>query len=122
MATRKSRTGNDALASLLNGDSLPSWWMQQWLESTAPITRMQLAWLQTMSEAMQHEAEFLKVVATSSEKLARCAWDPEALRDPSALSSCYQQAASEVANAAARRFSKVSELSHDLRERIWDEI
>jgi len=120
MADSKTRK-RPAAAALEDSASLTTWWMQQWLETSTPLARMQLVWLQALGEAMQHEAEFLKVVASSGEKVSRCLCNQET-PTPAELSSCYQEAALNVADAAMQRFHKVSELSHDLRERIWDEL
>ena len=116
MADSRTRK-RPAMAALEDNASLTTWWLQQWMETSTPLARMQLAWLQALGEAMQHEAEFLKVVATSGEKVSRCLCNQDT-PTPAELSSCYQEAAMDVADAAMQRFHKVSELSHDLRERI----
>ncbi len=101
---------------------LAAWWMHQWLANTAPLIKFQVAYLETLSDAMQHEAEFIKVLAESGDKLARCAQQPDVHQGPSGLAACYQDVAGSMADATLRRFTKVSELSHDFRERIWDEL
>ena len=104
------------------GLAMPGWWLHQWLDTTTRIARVQLAWLDVMAELTRHEADFLKVAARNGERLSRCAWDEATRTDPTILTQCYHKAATEMADAALIKLTKVSELSHDFREQIWDEI
>lgn len=103
-------------------DAMTAWWLHQWLETMAPVARLQMVWLETLGDAMRHEAEFLSALAASGDRLSRCAWNQDLLRDPSTLASCYHGMAGEMTEATLKRMVKVTELSRDFRERIWDEL
>ncbi|EWG99280.1 hypothetical protein Q427_25880 [Halomonas sp. BC04] len=48
------------------------WWAEQWMQGAKPMTRMQLAWMENLSEIMQQEARFLLALAESSQRIATC--------------------------------------------------
>ncbi|EWG98864.1 hypothetical protein [Halomonas sp. BC04] len=48
------------------------WWAEQWMQGAKPMTRMQLAWMENLSEIMQQEARFLSALAESSQRIAKC--------------------------------------------------
>lgn len=100
----------------------PLWWFQPWLESVDSAVKFQQIWLSTMSDLMQHESEFLTTLMESSSKLAQCAWRFETMKDPSAFASCYHSVANDMAEATLKRMHRVSEMSDDFREQLWDEI
>ncbi|MGC3872388.1 hypothetical protein ACPF7Z_03830 [Halomonas sp. GXIMD04776] len=109
---------------LANADTTtsPAWWMQQWMETVNTTTRLQLVWLNMLGSAMQQEAEFFKIMAVSTEKLAHGAMNQDLLRDPSAMVAHYQEVADDITQATMNRMNKVTELSQDFRECLWDEI
>ncbi|EPC04310.1 hypothetical protein L861_03040 [Litchfieldella anticariensis FP35 = DSM 16096] len=98
------------------------WWMQHWMDAATPMARMQLAWMETVSDAMHHEAEFLMACASSSERMAKCFMEQESLKNPAMLGECYNDMVKEVANAHLSRMGKVAELSSEFRQKLWEEI
>lgn len=110
--------------TLVSDNSYPAttWWMHQWLATMLPFAKAQLSCWEAFGNLMQHEAEFFRTMATSSEQLARCTWDPDMLRDPTAMTSCYQAIAGDMTEATMKRMLRVTELSRDFRECLWDEL
>ncbi|MFC3285403.1 hypothetical protein [Litchfieldella rifensis] len=98
------------------------WWMQHWMDAATPMARMQLAWMETVGEAIQHEAEFLTACAMSSERMAKCFMDQEMHKDPATLGECYHNMVKQVTDAHLTRMGKVTELSNEFRERVWEEL
>lgn len=96
------------------------WWTQQWMQGATPMTRMQLAWMENLSEIMQQEARFLSALAESSQRIAKC-YDTHH-GDPAKMNECYQELAKEVAEQHMERMKNVASLSHDFRARIWEEL
>ncbi|SHE89298.1 hypothetical protein SAMN02745148_01351 [Modicisalibacter ilicicola DSM 19980] len=121
MATSRSTPFPSPLADV-DAAALPSWWMQQWMESANASARLQLVWLEMLGNAMQQEAEFFKIMAISTEKLAHGAMNQELLGDPTAMAAHYQEVAGEIHEATMNRMHKVTELSKDFRECLWEEI
>ncbi|WP_227369616.1 hypothetical protein [Halomonas sp. M20] len=111
-------------STLANDDAFgtPVWWLQQWMETANATTRLQLIWWDMLGNAMHQEAEFFKVMANSTERMAQGAMNQELLRNPAAMAAHYQDVASDVTQAAMNRMSKGSSLSTDFRKRIWEEI
>ncbi|MCG6657028.1 hypothetical protein HOP52_04460 [Halomonas campisalis] len=103
-----------------NGNPMMEWWSQQWMQGINPMTRMQLAWMESVSEVMHQEALFLKAMAEASERLAQC-YDTHN-GDPSKVSACYQNIAKEMADHQMQRMHHVANLPNDFRQRIWEEI
>nr|WP_299240915.1 hypothetical protein [uncultured Halomonas sp.] len=110
-------TNNDAF-----GTPVWCWWLQQWLEIANTTTQLQLIWWDMLGNAMHQEAEFFKVMANSTEKLARGAMNQELLRNPAAMAAHYQEITGDVTQATMNRMTKVSNLSNDFRRCIWEEI
>lgn len=104
--------------------SLPvcDWWRHHWMDATHPMIRLQQAWMASLVEAAQLEAEFLSVCAMANSRVASCFADPQALRNPAVLSRCYQDAAREVVDAQSARLDRVTRLPKEFRQRLWEEI
>ncbi|MCH4563628.1 hypothetical protein MKP05_10855 [Halomonas sp. EGI 63088] len=98
------------------------WWLHHWMDATHPMVRIQLAWMESLLEAVQVEAEFMAACAASNQKVSKCFSDPETLRSPASLSHCYHEAAKDMADAHMARLGKVAELPKDFRQRLWEEI
>nr|WP_298415310.1 hypothetical protein [uncultured Halomonas sp.] len=100
----------------------PTWWLNQWVETANAATRLQLIWLDMMGSALQQEAEFFKIMASTTERMTHGAMNQDLLRDPAAMATHYQQIAGDINEATMNRMQKVSELSEDFRKCIWEEI
>ena len=107
-----------------NNDNLFTWWYQYqpWMETTNSAAKLQRIWLETFNDAMRHEFEFFSTMATSYSKLTHCMLGLGGAQTSASMASCYQEIASDMTEATLKRMRKVSELSDDLRERIWCEI
>lgn len=111
----------DAASRSPSGEAMLAWWSQQWLQGATPLARLQLAWMESLAEAMQFEAQYLRALAESGERLAGC-HTGEAAADPEALQQCYRRLLEDVTDAHLKRLHKVAELSQDFRARVWEEI
>ncbi|MBS9405578.1 hypothetical protein KG088_18440 [Halomonas sp. TRM85114] len=98
------------------------WWQEQWAQNANPLARMQLAWMESLTQAMQFEAEFLAAMAENSLKLASCFQGEEAPNTPAEMHRCYQKLLKHASDAHMERMEKATTLSHDFRKRIWEEI
>lgn len=98
------------------------WWTHHWMDASHPLVRMQQAWMESVLETFQVEAEFLAACAVSGEKMSKCFSDPDTLRDPTLLSSCYHEVAKDMTDAHISRLGKVADLPKDFRQRLWEEI
>ncbi|MBB3330569.1 glucosamine 6-phosphate synthetase-like amidotransferase/phosphosugar isomerase protein [Halomonas campaniensis] len=106
---------------MASANPMLEWWQQQWMKGGNPMARMQLAWMESMAEAMQFEAQFLKAIAESGERLSKC-FDGEGPTSPEELQECYQKLVQEVSDAQMKRMEHATQLTHDFRKRIWEEI
>lgn len=97
------------------------WWQQQWTKGVNPMARTQLAWMESLAEVLQFEAEFLKAIAESGERVARCFDGPQPTT-PEEVRACYEKLMKEVSEAQMKRLEQASQLSHDFRKRVWEEI
>ncbi|MEQ5802224.1 hypothetical protein [Halomonas sp. H10-9-1] len=97
------------------------WWQQQWTKGATPMARTQLAWMENLAEALQFEAQFLKAIAESGERMAQCL-NGEQPTTPKEVQACYEQLVKEVGNAQMKRLEQASQLTHDFRKRLWEEI
>ena len=98
------------------------WWLHHCMDATHPVARMQQAWMESVIEAVQVEAEFLNACAVSGEKMSKCFSDPEVLHNPASVSSCYHEVAKDMTHAHISRLGKVADLPKDFRQRLWEEI
>ncbi|MBB3191855.1 hypothetical protein [Halomonas cerina] len=97
------------------------WWTAQWLQGSNPVARMQLAWMESLADAMQFEAQFLQAMAKSGQRMAN-SFDkdnPEAAAD---MQARYQEMMEEITDAHMKRLQKAADLSHEFRRRVWEEI
>lgn len=97
------------------------WWQQQWMQGTHPMARMQLAWMESLAETMQFEAQFLMAVAESGERMAKC-FDVSQPATPEEVQAAYHALVKEVNDAHMKRLERVAQLTEDFRERLWEEI
>jgi hypothetical protein len=98
------------------------WWRQQWLQGANPMARLQLAWMESLAEVLQFEAQYLKAIAESSQKMGDCFTGEEAPSTPGELHECYQKLVQDVTDAQMKRLEKANELSEDFRRRVWEEL
>lgn len=117
--TKQDHTANNP--ALAAAEPMMEWWQKQWSQGATPIARMQLAWMQSMAEAMQFEAELLKSLAESGQKIAQ-SLDGEAPKTPAEMQEHYQTLMSELTGVHMERMKKAAELSHEFRRRVWEEI
>ncbi|MFY0990702.1 hypothetical protein [Halomonas sp. C05BenzN] len=118
---------HDAVAALPESVAIASqpifdWWMHHWMDASHPMARLQRAWMESILEAIQVEAEFLNACAASGEKMSKCFSDPDVLQSPASLGSCCHEVAREMTDAHISRLGKVAELPKDFRQRLWEEI
>ena len=97
-------------------------WYQPWVETTNSATKLQRIWLEAANQALRHELDFISAVAPIYSKLTYCMLGFEGPQTLSSMAVCYHNTAEEMAEATFNRIRKVSELSEDLRERIWSEL
>lgn len=99
------------------------WWMEQSVKGVQPLMNVQLAWLESVSSAMQMEMEFCQAIAESHEKITHCLlMHQSSPKSAEEFTDCYQQAMQGLSNAHLDRLKKVTELSHDFRSALWEEI
>ncbi len=98
------------------------WWMHHWMDASHPLARLQRAWMESVLEAIEVEAEFLNAWTLSNAKVWSCLADARSLSDAASLHSCYHEAAREMTDAHMARFGKVAELPEDFKQRLWEEI
>lgn len=99
---------------------LVEWWVQQWVRGLTPMTRMQLAWMESMTDMMQQEARFFAALSAAGEQLGHC-YDKHGA-DPAKMSECYQDIAREVADQHMERLKQVASLPQEFKRRLWEEL
>ena len=99
-----------------------NWWLNQCMGPSSPFARMQVAWMQTLYEAMQMEAELLIACAASQQQVIKCLSDQQTLQDPGSMGTCYQDIMQQFIDAHLHRLDKVNEMAEDFRARVWEEI
>ncbi|WP_372610036.1 hypothetical protein [Halomonas sp.] len=119
MATHKSSTANPAPAAT---QPMMEWWQTQWRRNAVPMARVQLAWMESIAEAMYFEAQVLKAIAESNQRLAGCFQGEDAPCTPQEFQASYQQLIQDVTDAQMERLQKATELSMDFRRQVWEEI
>lgn len=115
---------SDSLSPWLSiSQPILQWWMEQSMKGVQPLMNVQIAWLESVSSAMQMEMEFCQAIAQSNEKITHCLLAHQsAPKSAEEISDCYQQAMQGVTNAHFDRLKKVTELSQDFRTALWEEI
>lgn len=98
------------------------WWMHHWMDASHPLARLQRAWMESVLEAIEVEAEFLNVCALSNTKVLNCLVDARTPAGSASLPGCYHEAAQDIADAHMTRLGKVAELPKDFKQRLWEEI
>lgn len=100
-----------------------AWWTEQSTYCMKPITSFHMAWLEGFSQAMQAELEFLQALTESHEKIVRCIIDTPATPDSDLkMANCYQEIIQTLTNANMDRLKKASELAHEFRKSLWEEL
>ncbi|MBD3894276.1 hypothetical protein IEI94_00225 [Halomonas sp. ML-15] len=97
-------------------------WLAQWQEAGAPAARLQLQWLKTMDQIIESEAAFMLACLDANLRINECLLDPDRLAGKNPLNDCYQDIMNDVTEASLARLNKVSELSHDFRQQLWEEL
>lgn len=118
MTKQQDAKSNPAMAAT---EPMMEWWQQQFSRGFTPITHMQLAWMQSMAEAMRFEAQFLQSLAESGQKIAK-SFEGEAPQTPAEVQERYQQLLSDVTEAHMERMKRATDMSEEFRRRIWEEI
>jgi hypothetical protein len=99
------------------------WWMEQSVKGVQPLMNVQLAWLESVSSAMQMEMQFCQAIAESHEKITNCFLaHPHSPKSTEEITNCYQEAMKGLNDAHLERLKKVTELSLDFRKALWEEI
>lgn len=99
---------------------LIQWWSQQCVRGVTPMTRLQLAWMESMTETLQQEARFLAALSEAGQQLSRC-YEKHG-HDPAMMRECYQDIAREVADQHMQRLRHVASLPQDFKCRLWEEL
>ncbi|MDR5905956.1 hypothetical protein [Franzmannia qiaohouensis] len=97
-------------------------WLEQWQATNAPAARVQLQWLKAMNQIIESEATFMLACLNANLRIGECMLDPDRLRSDTALNDCYEEIMNEVAEASLARLDKVTELSHEFRRQLWEEL
>lgn len=101
---------------------MQAWWHQYCLLSTMPMVRLQIAWLENVTQAMQMEAQLFQALAKSSEKLTLCLTDNPHHCNAAEFTEHYQEMVKTLTDANMERLTKVSQLSHEFRRSLWEEL
>ncbi|SDK86178.1 hypothetical protein SAMN05192555_101371 [Franzmannia pantelleriensis] len=101
---------------------LPQLWLEQWLDANTPTARLQLQWLKAMDQMIESEATFMLACLNANLRMSECLLDPDRLTRHAELSDCYQEIMTDVTEASMARLSKVTELSREFREQLWEEL
>ncbi|MCE8031603.1 MAG: hypothetical protein LPK20_17070 [Halomonas sp.] len=106
--------------ALFASQPLVEWWAQQWIQGITPMTRLQLAWMESMSDMMQQEARFIAALSAAGQQLGQC-YETHG-HDPEKIQECYEEIAREVAEHHMQRIKQVASLPQEFRRRIWEEL
>ncbi len=106
---------------MMNASPMLSWWQQQWMKGANPMAQMQAAWMESLADAMKFEAQFLKAIAESGQQMTACLND-EQPSTPEEMHACYQKLVKQMTDAHQERMEQATQLSHDFRKRLWEEI
>ncbi|MEQ6916611.1 hypothetical protein [Halomonas aquatica] len=98
------------------------WWMHHWMDVQHPLVRLQRAWVESVLETIEVEAEFLNACTLLNAKAWSCLADPRSLANSASLQSCYHEVAKDMADAHMTRLGKVAELPEDFKQRLWEEM
>ena len=98
------------------------WWMHHWMDASHPLARLQSAWMESVIEAIEVEAEFLNACTLSNAKVWSYLADARSLADSASLHSVYHEVAKDMTDAHMARLGKVAELPKDFKQRLWEEI
>ncbi|SEK29066.1 hypothetical protein [Halomonas daqiaonensis] len=118
MSNQKDSKTNPAMSAT---EPMMEWWQKQFTQGATPMTRMQLAWMQSIADTMQFEAQFLRTLAESGQRIAQTLGG-DTPQTPAEMQERYQKLISEVTEAQMERMKKATELSNDFRRRVWEEV
>lgn len=99
-----------------------TWWHQYWLKSSLPLAKMHLAWLESVSQTMEMEAQFFQALADSGEKINQCYAKNGTTPEGTDINDCYQDMLQTLTDAHLQRLENVAQLSHEFRRCLWEEI
>lgn len=99
-----------------------TWWHEYWLKSSLPLAKMHLAWLESVSQTMEMEAQFFQAVAESGEKINQCFVKNGTSPVAKDINDCYQDMLQTLTDAHLQRLDNVAQLSHEFRRCLWEEI
>lgn len=83
---------------------------------------MHLAWLESVSQTMQMEAQFFQAMVENGEKLNQCFSKNAVLPSGTDINQCYREMLQALADAHHQRLENVAQLSHAFRRCLWVEI
>ena len=96
------------------------WWGTQSIE---PMAKIQIAWLESVSQAVQAELQFFHAISESHEKIVQCFINASTESDNNLnMANCYQEAMQTLTNAHMDRLQKASELTHEFRKSLWEKL
>ncbi|MGS2743938.1 hypothetical protein ACU6TU_10125 [Halomonas sp. LS-001] len=99
------------------------WWTEQSAQGIAPMAKIQMAWLEGVSQAMQAELDFFQAISKSHEKIAHCFINASATPDSNLnMANCYQEVIKTLTDAHMDRLQKTSELNLEFRKSLWEEL
>ncbi|WP_416140744.1 hypothetical protein ACM26W_10370 [Halomonas sp. HK25] len=106
---------------MMNANPMLAWWQEQWMKGANPMAKMQAAWMESLAEAMEFEAQFLKTVAETGQQMTQC-FNHEKPATSDEVHACYQNLVKQMTDAQHKRMEQATQLSHDFRKRLWEEI
>lgn len=102
---------------------LLSWWAEQSPQAMQPFAKAQLAWMESISEAMQAEMQFFQALTASQEKMAQCMLNATGTSESNQnIANCYQEVVQNLTDAQMTRLQKATKLNHDFRRTLWEQL
>ncbi|WP_139794392.1 hypothetical protein [Vreelandella lionensis] len=98
------------------------WGQHYYLQIAPPMLRLQLIWIESMTQAMQLEADLFHAITHSNITLVQCLTQNRKRCTHAELNEHYQALAKTLADAHADRIAGVTQLSNDFRRCLWEEI
>ncbi|XQU07114.1 hypothetical protein P4544_10315 [Halomonas sp. LY9] len=100
----------------------PREWQDYYLQSAQPLLRLQLIWLENMTQAIQLEADLFHAITQSNITLMQCLTQNPKRCTHAEMDEHYHSWAKMLTDAHAERIAGVTQLSHDFRRCLWEEI
>ena len=99
------------------------WWAEQSTQAMQPFANVQQAWMENMHQAMQAEMQFFQAITASHEKMAQCMMNASGTHESNRkIADCYQEIVQTLADAQMKRLHKASQLRHEFRRSVWEEL